>query len=212
MSAPMKELWARVVHPVEEWVRSVRGGRAHAPAAPLSLDIGPSVPGWVFDVALLVSGLGAVLVAGVGTRALPGLLVLAVLTLVVVGVRSIRAGDHVFLVSVAGTSAALYVFTPGYVWRAAVLVLLLHLCARASWFASATSPAGRVEVAVLVREGRRFVVFNAVGQALALLSGALVDVRDAGDVDTHAGFAAAGGVALLGLAGLTLLTRRRDRA
>lgn len=171
-----------------------------APGA--ELDAGPSVPGWAMYAGLVVAAVGAFLAAAAGTALPVGFLVVVCLAIAASAVSAVRQHGYLtFAVALVPTTIALLALAPvGYTWRTPVLMVAIHATLRLSWYVSVITPVTRVEVAVLATEGRRFVVVNAVGQAVALLAGALTVATRDGSGASWPGVTGAAALLVLALA------------
>lgn len=179
--------------------------RRDAPRPALAtIDIGPSVPGWSLHLALAVCVVGSFLAAAAGTAVATGLLVLVLTGLAVAVAAHVRSPGYVLAaVSLTVTTLAHLAVDPvGYSWRVPVLLLTVHATVRLSWFTTRVGLRTRVERRVLVGEGLRSGLFNAVGQVVALLGGLLTAVAQEGDggVPGAVWFGLLGAVCLLVLA------------
>lgn len=144
------------------------------------IDTGRTVPGWSLHSGLGVCAVGAFLAAAAGTE-LPAEVVLTVCLIIAVatasGVR--RPGYLTFGTALVPVTIALLTLVPvGYTWRTPILMLAIHAAVRLSWYTTQVSALTRVELTVLGAEGRRFAVVNLVGQAVALVAGALTAVTE----------------------------------
>lgn len=176
------------------WRRTVTGPGA-------SIDSGRTIQGWYLHVGLAVCTVGAFLAAAAAVLPTGVVAVVCVVIAAAVAVTVRRPGYLAFGVAVVPTTIVLLaVGAEGYSWRTPVLMIAIHASVRLSWFASQVSATTRVELAVLAAEVRRFAVINVVGQAMALLAGALTVVSRSGDGGT------ASGMVWLGMAGALALT------
>ncbi|MBI9116167.1 hypothetical protein [Sanguibacter suaedae] len=179
---------------------------ADRPATTTTLTTGPTVPGWVMHLTATVTALAAVLVTTSTTRLDTTTVTLVLAGLLGFAVVGLRRPGWTFTVVAASTVAATSLLLPDtYTWRTPVLVLAVHLLVRTGWFTTNVAPTARIETAVLSTVARPFVATNLVGQALALLAGALTTAAP------HPVAALVGGGALVVLAALLLLPGRRHR-
>lgn len=174
------------------------------------IDCGPTVPGWALHVALAAVAVAVFLAAAAGTGLPMGVMVTVTLIIVVTATvaSAVRGPGYLTLgLSLFPATVAMLTLAPvGYTWRTPVLMLAIHATVRLSWYATHVLPGTRVELAVLGAEGPRFAIINCIGQAVALLAGAVTAVTAAtdhgsGSVSTGTGWAGVlGAVALLALA------------
>ncbi len=171
------------------------------------IDCGPTVPGWAVHLGLAAAAVGVFLAAAAGTGLPVGVMVTVILVIVVTATvgSAVRGPGYLTLgLSLFPATVAMLTLAPvGYTWRTPVLMVAIHATVRLSWYATHVLPATRVELAVLGAEGPRFVVINCVGQAVALLAGAVTAVTEqgSGPASTGTGWAGVlGAVALLALA------------
>ena len=171
-----------------------------APGA--ELDSGACVPGWAVYAGLIIAAVGTFLAAAAGTALPVGFLVVVCLAIAASAVSAVRQHGYITLaVALVPTTIALLTLAPvGYTWRTPVLMVAIHATLRLSWYVSVITLVTRVEVAVLAAEGRRFTVVNLVGQAVALLAGALTIATGDGSGASWIGVAAAAALLVLALA------------
>lgn len=178
---------------------TARAARARSGA---KIDIGRSIPGLAVHVALGVVMLAGLFVGMAGSEVSAALVGVAAVGLAAGTVgNAVRPGYGVGAVALGLTLLPFVLTAPvGYTWRTPVLLVLVHAVVRLSWLATVAGPKTRVEVAVLVHEGRRSAVLNLVGQVVALGAGALTALAESTPSTTWAWFAVLGGAAALALA------------
>lgn len=193
--------WAMLRRAVKVPGRIVR----RSPARPkASIDSGRTVSSAMVHVALAVCAVGAFLTAA-GTQVATGLVVSVCVLIVVTVAASVRRPGYLSLgLSLFPTVVVLVTVAPvGYSWRTPLLMLAVHATYRLCWLATQISASTRVELVALEVQGRQFVVVNLLGQAVALLAGALTVVSQADDGGPASGsgwLAVPGAVVLMVLA------------
>ena len=166
------------------------------------IDTGRTAPGWTVHSGLGGCAVGAFLAAAAGT-ALPAGVVLAVCVVIAVSAASgVRWPGYLTVATalVPVTIALLTLGPVGYTWRTPILMLTIHAAVRLSWYTTQVSARTRVELAVLVPEGKRFAVVNLVGQAVALVAGALTAATEGAAGMGWTGIAGALALLILALA------------
>ena len=168
------------------------------------IDCGPTVPGWALHLGLAAAAVAVFLAAAAGTGLPVGIMVTVSLIIVVTATvaSAVRGPGYLTLgLSLFPATVAMLTLAPvGYTWRTPVLMVAIHATVRLSWYATHVVPATRVELAVLGAEGRRFAVINGIGQAVALLAGALTIATGDGSGASWIGVAAAAALLVLALA------------
>ncbi|PFG33163.1 hypothetical protein [Sanguibacter antarcticus] len=172
---------------------------------------GPTVPAWTLHAGLAVAAAGAVCAAAAGTTLDTSSLLLLLAGLLLAIAHAARRPTLVPTVAalVATGLACIVVLPAADTWRIPLIIVCVHALVRLSWFTSSSRPGGRIEVDVLRREGRTFLVLDLAGQAVGLLALALTELDADGRLGHSGALGIVGAVALFGLAVLVRGPRSR---